>query len=263
MDVHDLALKTNGTLWAWGYNANGQLGFSPATYGYRVFSPVQVGAATDWTKVFAGTSRSMGLRGTGTLYSWSNHNNYGQLGDGTNATAGKSSPIQIGVATNWTQIHAAENHSLGIRSDGTLWSWGSNNEGQLGLFNGSPVQIGSATDWAEITLGQDNVFAVGVKTGGSIWSWGLNNLGQLGLNDTATRTSPVQIGALTDWSKVSSGRQYTIAIKTDGSLWSWGEGADGKLASGSTANRSSPVQVGVFKGWTKVSAGAASAIAKK
>ena len=89
-----------------------------------------------------------------------------------------------------------------------------------------------------------------------MWAWGQNAYGNLGLNNTASNNSPVQIGALTTWSKINNtGDAHTAAIKTDGTLWTWGKGADGKLGLGSTTDRSSPVQVGALTNWLNVSAG--------
>ena len=142
-----------------------------------------------------------------------------------------------------------------------LWSWGTNassvTSGQLGLGDvtnrSSPVQVGALTNWSSIS-GGNPTFATAIKTDGTLWSWGANTTGNLGLGDIIGRSSPVQIGALTAWSKVSSGGFLTVAIKTDGTLWSWGSNGAGGLGLGDVTNRSSPVQVGALTTWSVVSA---------
>jgi len=154
--AHTLAVKTDGTLWAWGYNGQGQLGVGSTT---QKNSPVQVGALTDWSKVAAGSSHTVALKTDGTLWAWGLNAN-GQIGDGTSgAGANKSSPVQIGALTNWAYVAAGDVHSIAVRNDGTLWTWGYNAQGQMG--NGttsgspsaSPVQIGTLTNWGEVAGG--------------------------------------------------------------------------------------------------------------
>jgi alpha-tubulin suppressor-like RCC1 family protein len=109
--------------------------------------------------------------------------------------------VQIGALTTWSQIACGGFHNLAIKTDGALWSWGSNNAGRLGLNDtvnrSSPVQIGSLTTWSKVAGGIANSLAI--KTDGALWSWGFNSSGQLGLNDVVTRSSPVQVGTLTNW----------------------------------------------------------------
>ncbi len=105
-----------------------------------------------------------------------------------------------------------------------LWTWGRNNNGQLGLNDGvnyirSPTQV-SGTNWSLISMGRYT--SIATKTAGTLWAWGLNNFGQLGLGDVVNRSSPVQVGVTTNWSLVSAGYYATMATKTDGTLWSWG-----------------------------------------
>jgi alpha-tubulin suppressor-like RCC1 family protein len=253
---HTLALRTTGTLWAWGRNHVGQIGNGASTSN-SYFSPVQVGAETDWTEISTFTNLSFGLRGTGTLWAWG-VNWSGELGDGTFTS--RSSPVQIG-ADNWQGIFSGGS-SYGIKS-GQLWSWGSNSVGQLGLFNGSPVQLGTATNWAEVSVGDSAEFALAVTSTGTLWAWGVNWLGMLGTNNTTTYSSPVQVGALSDWSKVATGGRFSLAIKTNGTLWAWGNGGLGRLGLGNTTSYSSPVQVGTTGGWQQISAGQSTSAARK
>ena len=137
-----------------------------------------------------------------------------------------------------------------------LWSWGVNDVGQLGLGNvtsrSSPVQVGALTDWSSISGGK-TTSSTAIKTDGTLWAWGLNTSGQLGLGNQVSRSSPVQVGALTDWSKISAGSACTIAIKTDGTLWSiGGSNSLGQLGQGDQIARSSPVQIGALTTWSTI-----------
>ncbi len=136
--AHTVAIKTDGTLWAWGYNEYGQLG--DGTWEDKN-TPTQIGTDTDWEAVAAGDYHSLALKTDGTLWVWGN-NGYGQLGDGT--TVNKNIPTRIGIDTDWSAIAAGFYHTIALKSDDTLWAWGYNNYGQLGdgtAWKDSPVQI--------------------------------------------------------------------------------------------------------------------------
>ena len=145
-----------------------------------------------------------------------------------------------------------------------LWSWGRNDTGQLGLNNttttSSPVQVGTTRYWTNVYMcsfgsgGDGMTFAR--KTNGTLWSWGRNNYGSLGLNDTISRSSPTQIGSLTDWSSQFSSSGYgPLAVKTNGTLWSWGRNNYGQLGDGTVAQKNSPVQIGSLTTWSSVAGG--------
>lgn len=240
---------------AWGNNTSGALGLGDVT---NRSSPVQIGAAGDWTRVLGGTDANMlmgiGRKSAGSLWTWGN-NDSGQLGLG-DLTA-RSNPTQVGALTTWTDVLSATSSVLAVKSDKSLWSWGANQSGQLGLGDtaarSSPVQVGSSTDWEKVACGRWHSLAV--RTGGTLWSWGNNTGGQLGLGDLVERSSPVQIGSSTDWSKVSSGGYGCFAIKSTGTLWAWGNNQNGALGLGDVTGRSTPTQVGALTDWKIVSAG--------
>ena len=257
--THTIAIKTDGTLWAWGYNGYVLLG--DGTYN-GTNSPVQIGTASNWASISTGWSHTIALKTDGTLWAWG-YNGDGELGDGT--TTDKNSPVQIGTATNWASVGAGSFHSIAIKTDGSLWAWGDNWAGQLGdgttADRKSPVQIGTATNWASISGGQYHTIAI--KTDGSLWAWGYNWAGQLGDGTTTQRISPVQIGTATNWASISAGGYHTLAIKTDGSLWAWGNNYRGQLGDGTTTDKYSPVQIGTAPNWASISAGAYHNIAIK
>jgi alpha-tubulin suppressor-like RCC1 family protein len=199
------------------------------------------------------------------LYSWGG-NAHGQVGDGD--TVSRSSPVQVGALTDWVEASSGQYFSVAIRSTGTMWSWGQNTGGKLGLNldpsdkRSSPVQIGSLSVWSKVSAQRAGGCAA-VRTTGSLWTWGDNQIGKLGLNDTYNRSSPVQVGALTNWKQPAMGGDQCFAIKTDGTLWAWGDNNIGQLGINSTYARSSPVQVGSLTNWAQVSSGTASCAAVK
>jgi alpha-tubulin suppressor-like RCC1 family protein len=150
-------------------------------------------------------------------------------------------------------------HYVTLKTDSTMWGWGSNANGELGnstvVSNNSPIQIAvlSGVVWSSVGLGYRTTFAI--DTSGRLWSWGQNSYGKLGLNDLIHRSSPVQVGANTNWSFVAGGMFHTVALKTDGTLWCWGQNSYGSLGNNTTINRSSSVQVGSATTWSKVCAG--------
>jgi hypothetical protein len=222
------AIKTNGTLWTWGFNRfDGRLGLNNLT---DIASPQQVGATTNWLTIEHGNSGSMALKTNGTLWSWGNGIvvliPYGQ----------RSSPVQIGSEANWSKLSVGSSQSFGIKTDGTLWYWGGGTGPQFGSFGNlqggnasayntsSPRQLGTNTNWSLVSTSYHSVLAT--KTDGTLWAWGRNNGasndGQLGINSTIHRSSPTQVGSNTNWSKVMCGGMSSFAIKTDGTLWAWG-----------------------------------------
>jgi alpha-tubulin suppressor-like RCC1 family protein len=131
---------------------------------------------------------------------------------------GYSSPVQVGALTTWSKVAAGNFHSLAIKTDGTLWSWGRNSEAQLGLGDtsarSSPVQVGALATWAMVSGGGS--FSLAVKTDGTLWAWGENSYGQLGLGNQSQISSPVQVGTKTNWLSTgfSAGEYHTLAIRS-------------------------------------------------
>lgn len=266
---HTIALKNDGSLWAWGLNDNGQLGNNDITLASQR-SPVQIGTATNWIAVTAGWYHTIALTSDGKLWAWGN-NDSGQLGNNDNLRTDQNAPVQIGSSTNWVAMTGGANHSLALKSDGTLWAWGKNENGQLGLGIGdttdrlAPEQVGNDTTWVIMAAGGFHTLAV--KNGGTLWAWGLNAYGQLGDGKGGDgtvahdSTVPVQVNIETDWLSVSGGAIHSLAVKTNGELWAWGANdygqlGDGKGGDGTPINDSNiPLIVTAETDWASVASG--------
>lgn len=254
-EEYTVALKPDGTLWAWGYNGLGQLGIGNYV---EQNSPVQVENSNNWASVSAGQDHSIAIKTDGTLWAWG-QNFHGKLGIGqvNGIYSEQLSPVQAGTDNNWSIVSAGTYHSLAIKTDGTLWVWGDNSAFQLGTgnFNDqvSPVQIGTDTNWASVSAGQDH--SVALKTDGTLWGWGMSYFGQLGTGTNNIQYIPVQAGTDNNWASISAGKCNSLALKTDGTLWAWGYNNYGQLGIGNNTNQFSPVQVGSDNNWAHISVG--------
>ena len=240
-----LATKTDGTLWSWGSASSGVLGLNQSTANARCSSPTQI-PGTTWDEVFAGYETACAVKTNGELWMWG-LNDRGQLAQ--NDRTNYSSPKQV-PGTTWTTGNNTSQQGMAcrfIKTDGTLWSWGYNNGGGLGLNNttqySSPVQVGGDTNWS--TVGGSSYNGIGTKTDGTLWTWGTNNKGALGTNQPngTLVSSPVQVPG-TNWAVgVIPNNKYVLAAKTDGTLWSWGYNFAGMLGQNNRTQYSSPIQI--------------------
>jgi alpha-tubulin suppressor-like RCC1 family protein len=249
-------------LWVWGDNTSGQLGQNLISSS-RSTPITTLPGGNNWKQISCGESHSAAIKTDGTLWTWG-LNSYGQLGNnlGTGAgTANRSTPVTtFAGGTNWKQVSCGRLFTTAIKTDGTLWTWGRNQFGQLGTNNSvdrsTPVTtFTGGNNWKQISGGFNHTAAV--KTDGTLWGWGRNSYAQLGVNDTTDRFSPVETSAAgTNWKQVACGSEFTAAIKTDGTLWAWGNGTAGILGNNQFNNRSTPVTT--FAGntnWKQVSCG--------
>lgn len=233
------AIKNDGTLWAWGDNYFGTLGDGTTTDKYV---PTQIGNDNNWKSISSLEDHVLALKNDGTLWAWGS-NVSGELGIGIEDYTLHKSPIQVGTDSDWKAIVAAKGYSIALKNNGTIWAWGGNSFGQLGIGSvenvAVPTQVGSSNNWADIYTGEYHTF--GITNSGVLWAWGQNYASELGDNSSTNRTLPVQIGS-DSWLQAAGGDVHSVGIKSDGSLWSWGFSGNGQggVGSGSSASSSTP-----------------------
>ncbi len=255
---HTCAIKTDGRLFCWGWNLNGELGsgeFFSGEYVESLPAVQEVTGASDWAQVAAASSRTCAIKTDGRLFCWGNGAN-GGLGTGDQLDT--ATPLQeITGATDWAQVAMNYSHTCAVKTDGRLFCWGWNQWDQLGNpgvdeFTATPVpEASAASDWATVSTGKLHTCAT--KTNGRLFCWG-----------SAGPTPTEEATAATDWSMVSASDYHTCAIKTDGRLFCWGDGQYGQLGTGSTASSSTPVQEATAAtDWVSVATNGDSTCARK
>ncbi len=248
---HSLALRRDGTLWAWGGNADGQLGT-----GNRLDHPTPIAILPEhrWRAVGAGSQHTVALQDDGSLWAWGVNWN-GQVGDGS--TIARQTPTMIQPTARWNVVDAAGSHTVAVRSDGTLWTWGFNGEGQLGDGTRSdrnqPGPIHPGARWRAVAAG--GLHTVALREDGSVWAWGNNQFGQLGDGSTIRRVAPTSIQAAGRCLAVAAGHDHSMALRDDGTLWAWGQNQNGQIGDGSTLPRTRPTEVRPGERWQAVAAG--------
>ena len=236
---HTLALAADGTLYAWGANGTGQLGLGDTT---DRNSPETVSPGVTFSAIAAGDEHSLALTADGTLYAWGD-NTYGQIGFGDNGGP-EVSPVNIsdelGLIVTFSSIATGDQHSLALAADGTLYTWGLNDHGQLGdgttNRQDSPVSISPELTFLAIAAGYR--YSVALAEDGSIYSWGRNDLGQLGVGQTYSRTvSPelIQVPGIS-FSAIAAGQGHALALTDDGAIYSWGFNYSGQLGIGQSSD---------------------------
>jgi len=161
-------------------------------------------------------------------------------------------------------IAAGENHTVVLKSDGTVWTWGSNSKGQLGDGTtqgqrSTPWQVSKVSDVVAVAAGWDHTVAL--DSNGSVWTWGWNKYGQLGNDSTTDLGTPVRVSNLSNVVAVAAGHYHTVALKSDGTVWTWGGNGNGQLGNGSKTDRSMPEQVPSLSHITAVAAGGSHTVA--
>lgn len=253
--AHNLAIKNNGTLWAWGDNFYGQLGFDA---GQDYSTPQQVGTASDWHKAYCGMFFSIAIKTDSTLWGWGS-NEFGQV-DESNSDNFILVPTQISQDSSWTELSCGDAHCLALNSAGDMYAWGYNllgtvGNGNSGVGSNATLQhIATEHTWLSVAAGDSHSLAV--RSDNTLWSWGASAYGELGNGMLNSQNSlPAQVGTQSDWAKVFSGEYCSFGIKTDGTLWAWGQNAYGELGIGNNENQLSPVQVGTENNWASVQSG--------
>ncbi|MBI3043893.1 MAG: Ig-like domain repeat protein, partial [Betaproteobacteria bacterium] len=235
--AHALAMKSDGTLLAWGANGYGQLGDGTTTSRSKA---VRVDGISNVIAAAASESASIAIVGgatpaQNTVWAW---------GDLINDNAVRPVPAQVANLTGVTAVAAGRFHALALKSDGTVWAWGQNNNGELGdtttTGRALPVQVSGLSGVVAVAAGEDSSYAL--KGDGTVWAWGYNGSGRLGDGSTAQSLVPVQVSGLTNVSAIAAGQTHAVALKTDGTVWAWGYGYYGPLGDGTSDDRLTPVQ---------------------
>jgi alpha-tubulin suppressor-like RCC1 family protein len=260
-----LALKSDGSAWAWGLNSSDQLGDGTAIL---KSSPVSVIGGHLFAKISAGALNSYALKSDGSVWAWGSRAS-GALGNNTDNLV--VPPVSVVGGHSFSNLTAGNNFALALKSsDGSAWAWGAGSQlGQNTDTNNrsSPVSVVGGHSFSVITIGvADSVIAL--KSDGSAWAWGTNLVGQLGDNSVLSRSSPVSVIGGHLFTKISSGggsgNGLSLALKSDGSAWAWGSGGSGQLGQNTDINnRSSPASVVGGHSFTAISAGALHTMALK
>ena len=192
-----------------------------------------------------------------TLYSFGSNNN-GRTGLNTNA-GNTIEPTLVNADLDWSEIVAGDSHTLAVKMDGTLFSFGFNFAGQTGQgltsgFKLVPTQIGADNNWLHVAAG--NGFSSAIKQDGTLFSFGINSNGRTGLNLSGTTTAPVQVGTDGDWSSVEAGNTHTLALKENGTLYTFGRNTSGQTGLNTSAGDALvPTQIGTESNWGAITAG--------
>ena len=245
----------DGTLWGVGSEEHWGIIGNNSTNG-SISSPVQI-PGTTWRSIYTGQRGAIATKTDGTLWMWG-YNQQGSLGQ--NNTTPYSSPVQVGSGTDWAAgeraISFGPAHAGAIKTDGTLWMWGENDKGALGInlsgtgfpayenSQSSPRQV-PGTTWSAVEA--RGRWTIALKTDGTLWSWGYGAFGKLGQGSNTTRSSPTQIPGTTwrsfDRHTYHQNADASMATKTDGTLWAWGYNPSGVLGQNNRTDHNSPVQI--------------------
>lgn len=240
-------VRTDGTLWCWGYDKYSYL----QTLGASVLiEPLQIGSSKDWNDVEVGYEHICAVKTDSTLHCWG-ENDKGQLG--LDSTDFQDSPQQ--VTGNWKKVSTGYYHTCGIKTDDTLWCWGKNSGGEIGdnstIQKNGPIQVESNT-WSNVSAGRE--FTCGIKSDETLWCWGDNSDYKLGNGTTNDELLPFNTSSQS-FKDVVAGIYHVCAIKTDGTLWCWGANNEGEVGNNDSGNAvETPLQIGTATNWIALAA---------
>ncbi|MBF0450343.1 MAG: cadherin domain-containing protein [Candidatus Magnetomorum sp.] len=254
---HNLALSDNGNIWAWGNNSHGQLGIGVSGGGTEIDQPEKVLLLTDIIGIDAGYAHSLALQNNGTVWAWGS-NTQGQLGTGkSGADTSEDTPNLIQTLDNCVSVAAGYGHSVALKKDGTVWTWGFNSSGQLGdgseTNRNQPAIVPGLANIIAIAAG--DYHTVALKNDGTVWTWGDNPFGQLGDGTTIMKKTPVRVVDISNVTSIAAGYVHTLALRNDGTVWGWGGNVYGQLGDNTTEMRTRPVKADIFPKVIAVEAG--------
>jgi alpha-tubulin suppressor-like RCC1 family protein len=230
---HVCVLTSDGSLWCWGFNFEGQLGLNDNYPGQNKPLPVAVAVGTHWRAVDTGQGHTCGIQTDGSLWCWG-RNSVGQLAQGTGAPIQIRVPTRVGTGMDWSLVRATQNASCALAQDGTLWWWGDVYDAPIGqheLDVATPVDAGT---WVDVSVEPFDI--CGLKADATLWCWGRNNEGELGTGDQVDRYTPV-LGVGTFQASVV-GRFHRCALDARGGIYCTGQNTSGQLGVGDTVQRS-------------------------
>ena len=256
---HTCGIKADDSIYCWGRNGNGQLGDNSTT---QRLSPTTISGGGAWKQISVGNNHTCGIKSDDSAWCWGSNAN-GQLGD--NSTTQQLVPTAVSGGGTWKQVSAAgssfSSHTCGIKSDDTLYCWGSNTNGQLGDNSTTqrlvPTAISGGGAWKQVSTagGLFTSQTCGIKSDDTLYCWGNNSNGQLGDNSTTQRLVPTAISGGGAWKLVEAGNNHTCGIKSDDSFYCWGLNTNGQLGDNSTTQRLVPTAVSGGGTWMDAAAG--------
>ncbi|MDH5515313.1 MAG: hypothetical protein OEY45_09145, partial [Gammaproteobacteria bacterium] len=262
--IHSLALHADGTVSAWGYNADGELGNGSVT---DSAVPVATSTLTDAVFINSGEYHSMAITADGSLYTWGDNRN-GQLGDGQSPT---DSPVPTPVLADVVDAQGGLYHTVALTRDGAVWTWGANVNSQLGDpsvvgHRDLPVSVSNLPPViSSVAAGRFHTLAL--ASDGGVWAWGDNTEGQLGDGTLTNAGIPVPVNALSNVVAIDAGNDFSLALKDDGTVWAWGNNSSGQLGNGTDplnpVDSAVPVQVSGLDTVIAIASGANYSLALK
>ncbi|MDM8556261.1 choice-of-anchor D domain-containing protein [Desulfococcaceae bacterium HSG7] len=262
---HSIALKTDGTVWTWGSNSNGQLGHGTSGTGQKEMKPEQV-SISDVIAIAAGKYHTVVLKNDKTVWAYGS-NDDGQLGNSSYVSS--ITPVQVvtnssGTSlTNIIAISAGFAHTIALKENGTVWAWGFNQYGQVGDGSNLPgtsvavaKQVVPLSGVVQIATGQNHSLALeALEDGGTVWAWGWNSSGQLGDGSTTDYSTPQQVSSISNITAIAGGGFHSLALEDDGTVWAWGNNYYGQLGTGDNTQKTYPVISALTTIGTSIAAG--------
>lgn len=231
---HSLAVKTDGTVWAWGWE---NLSDTEPKHKHPYPEQIHTSKPVHVQTVAGGGNHSLALADDGTVWAWGSNRVF-ELGDGT--TLPRRTPVQVAGLADVIAIAAFDSYSLALKKNGTVWIWGGDSRTDRVLHK-VPTQVEGLEDVTSLTAGEG--FFLALKSDGTVWSWGDNRDGCLGEGTNRDRRIPGRVASLSGVKAISAGAHHVAALKQDGSVWTWGQNAYGELGDGSLTDHRIPALV--------------------
>ncbi|KAM9861600.1 hypothetical protein ACI1US_02502 [Leucobacter sp. BZR 635] len=247
--LHTLATGSDGLTYAWGYNAEGQLGTGDNTTSWLP-RPITQPAGVSFVEIDAGAYHTVALGSDGNAYTWG-QNSSGEIGNGTTTNINVPTKVEIPGGVAIAQINAGEYNSIALGVDGAMYGWGKNNAGQLGSGTTgnqlSPVAAVIPDDATLTQLSTGGHHTLALADDGRAFGWGLGTQGQLGQGSFTGSLAPVEVVLPQDvtFTRVDAGGHHSLGLGDDGRVYAWGANANGQLGNGGAPSASSNVPVAV------------------